>query len=137
MTKWPLILSLSAAVALVSCTDPATGEQIDPIEVLAEAIGPQPSHAADGLDFNPSAEYPSRDHTYDGYLAPDDGISQETLHRLFFDVAMPQSDEAMIGLLGWPISEQDNVKYWAIGGGSSELAVFYEGGKAYNYTVGY
>lgn len=137
MIRLPLILCLLAATALCSCTDPHTGDPIDPIDLLADNIGQQPSQAADSLGFNATSDYPSRDTSYDSYLAEAPGLSQETLNRLFYDVAMPQSLGAMTGLLGYPIAEDGDVMYWAIDGGSSELAVFYEGDTAYTYTVGY
>jgi hypothetical protein len=89
------------------------------------------------LGFNPASDYPSRDTTYDGYLAPTDGLSQETLNRLFTHVAMPQSEAAMVSLLGWPTSYQGNIQYWPIAGGSSELAMTVIDGQAISYTVGY
>ncbi len=115
-------------VVATSCTS----EQSAPFRQLLnnEAI------ATDNIGFIPSADYPHRDTSYDGYLAEITPVSAASLSTLFNHVAMPQSRSAMVGLLGYAIAEDGDVSYWQLEGGS-ELAVFFSGDTAYSYTVGY
>ena len=89
------------------------------------------------IGFNPTPDYPSRDQTYDSYLSPSPGLSQAQLSHFFNDIAMPQSEGAIVGLLGWPTSYEGDYQYWKIDGGSSELAIKVQNGRATTYTVGY
>jgi len=126
-----LSAGLALAIALTGC------DWIDAtVDAIADDLSTQPAQASQPLGFTPGAAYPHRDHTYDGYLAPKEGLKQWQLEKLFFHVAMPQSHSAMVSMLGYPDAEYGSYSYWKIDGGSSELAVYYQGDTAYSYTVG-
>ncbi|MFK8182309.1 MAG: hypothetical protein AB8B99_02965 [Phormidesmis sp.] len=80
--------------------------------------------------------FPSRNTQHD-HLKPSQGISQAQLSKLVHHIDMPQSHGAMVSLLGYPDYEDGDYLYWAIAGGSSELAVEYNGSIAWRFTVGY
>lgn len=132
---WSALLALATALSasLSGC------DWIDSlVSAIEDDLSAEPAIAAEQpLGFIPAQDFPHRDHTYDGYLAPNDGLAQWQLEKLFFHVAMPQSHEALVGFLGYPDAEQGDYLYWKIEGGSSELAIYYQGSKAINYTVGY
>ena len=131
--------SIYAAIAGAVLSAITGCDVAEPVTAVTDAIaslGQQPAEAY-SLGFDPSQPYPSRNHEYDKYLQPSSGLSQWQLDKLFNHVAMPQSHSAMVGLLGYPTAEQGDVLYWAIEGGSSELAVTYNGVLAVSYTVGY
>lgn len=128
MKTLPIIgacLATGAAISLTSCTPGEIQRFIDG-EAIAEPIG-----------LTLDQPYPHRDHSYDGYLKEEPGLSQWQLNKLFLHVAMPQSRSAMYQLLGYPKAEAGDYAYWSIEGGSSELAVQFRGDKAVSYTVGY
>ncbi len=103
---------------------------------ILNAISGEPATATT-IGFDPVPNYPSRDQSYDGYLPELPELSQAQLRHFFNDIAMPQSEGAIVGLLGWPTSYDGVYQYWRIEGGSSELAIKIENGRATTYTVGY
>ncbi len=133
------VLVLAATVAIAGCTDPVTGELIDPIDLIADNIGQQPAQANQPIEFgfNPTEDYPSRSTAYDQYSASDDGISEAQLDKLFLHIQFPQSESAVVSFLGYPSMTQGSYSYWKIAGSSSELAVYINSGTAIDFTVGY
>ncbi|MEL6260471.1 MAG: hypothetical protein AAFR12_05330 [Cyanobacteria bacterium J06626_6] len=131
LRNWSAFLVLYAGLA--SCS----ADEIDSFFASVDgSIGQQPVTASEPLNFNPGMTFPHRDHGYDGYSSPT-GLQQWQLNKLFNHIAMPQSEKAMSSVLGhWDHADGDWY-YWAIDGGSSELAVKIVDGYAQTYTVGY
>ena len=136
-TRLTALTGLSVVtIALGGCDGDELAETID---IKLESLMQGEAVASDGVGFTPQESYPYRSTQYDDWLpltAPPE-INEAQLNRLFYHVAMPQSHEAMVSLLGYPIAEQGDYVYWAIEGSSSELAVRYSNDHAINYTVGY
>lgn len=127
---WPLSL-----VATLS-----TCEKFDEFsDSLGDSLSQQPAVAdSTPIGFDLENKYPSRNTSRDGYhehVGPE--LSKQQLNRLFEHVAFPQSQDALISLLGRPFYAENGYAYWKIQGGSNELAVRIIDGTAYSYTVGY
>jgi hypothetical protein len=144
MGKSLVLSALLLSGLLYGCNGDELAESINDsltasMDGLTESIESQGVEAAEPprLGFTPDLPYPKRNHTYDGYMPPVEGLSQADLDRFTAYYAFPQSHEAMVGLLGYPYAEDGNVKYWKISGGSSELAVTYSNDEyAQSYTFG-
>jgi hypothetical protein len=95
------------------------------------------SAIADDLDlgFTPSNPFPERDMRYDVMLKESEKVSSETLKTLMNNIKFPQSESALVSLLGYPYSQDGEFSYWEIEGGS-EVAIYFSGGQGLWYTVG-
>ncbi len=100
------------------------------------AVQQSTATAAAGEGFTAVANYPSRDTTYDGYLAEAPGVDQATFETLYNHIAFPQSRVAMVSLLGWPIAYEGAWDYYQLAGTNSEIAIYYVGDTAAYFTVG-
>lgn len=127
---------VAVAVAATGCDHEEVDARISGItQAVADAVLMEPAEATGSLGLNLQADYPRRDTQYSYEPGQPDGLTASQLNSLFF-LAFPQSDAAMRDLLGGPTAIYDNVYYWPIAGGNSELAVFYVNGFAHSYTLG-
>ena len=103
---------------------------------LTLGIGPVGEQTIAANGFSPGQDFPRRDTTYDGYLATSAGtISDEQMAKLWNHIAFPQSHGALTNLLGHPVAYSGSYEYYRYNG--SEVAVYYDGGTAFYFTVGY
>jgi hypothetical protein len=109
------------------------------VAVAFSSIGavPQPTNAAAGEGFTGVEHYPSRETSYDSYLAEEPGVDPATFETLYNHIAFPQSRGAMVSLLGWPIAYEGEWDYYRLAGSNDEIAIYYVGDTAAYFTVGY
>lgn len=95
--------------------------------------------AATGEGFVATDYFPSHGTQWDGYAhqSVGYGVDDATLNRLWNHVAFPQSEGAMVSLLGWPDEWSGHFAIYSRQGRGDKLAVYYLGDQALWFTLGH